>query len=226
MANQIQKYAVLVTILSVLTHLIFLVFSIICSGNRSLISNNTLLEIGKIAITAVVLLIVAIPEGLSLSISLAMALSISNLKNDEILIKNIQSVQTCAMLHDICVSKTGTLTKGKLAVAKYHMTDRDELIENDHVQEPDYFASKLDISQELKEVIVENIVYNTDVRIEICEAEHKFKPSGQPLEVGLIQFLFDNRENVNDMFINRNRSSPKIVQFPFDQFLKRKVVVR
>jgi len=94
------------------------------------------------------------------------------------------------------------------------------------VQEPDYFASKLDISQELKEVIVENIVYNTDVRIEICEAEHKFKPSGQPLEVGLIQFLFDNRENVNDMFINRNRSSPKIVQFPFDQFLKRKVVVR
>jgi Ca2+-transporting ATPase len=82
-------------------------------------SNDTLLKIGKIAIIAVVLLIVAIPEGLPLAVSIAMALSIHNLKEDEILIKNLESIQTCAMLHDICVSKTGTLTKGNLSVAKF-----------------------------------------------------------------------------------------------------------
>lgn len=32
------------------------------------------------------------------------------------------------MLHDICVSKTGTLTEGKLSVAKIQLCDSDEII--------------------------------------------------------------------------------------------------
>jgi P-type E1-E2 ATPase len=84
------------------------------------LSNQTLLEIGKIIITATILLIVAIPEGLPLTVSIAMALSIDNLKKDQILIKNVESVQTCAMLDELCVSKTGTLTKGDLKVVKIH----------------------------------------------------------------------------------------------------------
>lgn len=70
------------------------------------------MHFGKTIIIAIVILIVAIPEGLPLAVSIAMALSVDNLKNDNILIKNLEAVQTCAMLHDICVSKTGTLTKG------------------------------------------------------------------------------------------------------------------
>ena len=73
----------------------------------------------KIAIIAIVIMIVAIPEGLPLAVSIAMALSINSLKKDEILIKNLESVQTCAMLHDVCVGKTGTLTKGKMSVVKF-----------------------------------------------------------------------------------------------------------
>lgn len=74
------------------------------------------MHFGKTIIIAIVILIVAIPEGLPLAVSIAMALSVDNLKSDNILIKNLESVQTCAMLHDICVSKTGTLTKGELIV--------------------------------------------------------------------------------------------------------------
>ena len=73
----------------------------------------------NIAIFAVVLMLVAIPEGLPLAVSIAMALSISRLKKDEILIKNLESVQSCAMLHDLCISKTGTITKGDLEVHKF-----------------------------------------------------------------------------------------------------------
>jgi Ca2+-transporting ATPase len=43
-------------------------------------------------VIAVVLLMVAVPEGLPLAISLAMALSIKNLKDDKILIKNMEAV--------------------------------------------------------------------------------------------------------------------------------------
>jgi len=67
---------------------------------------------------------------------------------------------------------------------------------------------------------MESIISNTDVRIEIKDekaydddhreyVEPKFKPVGQPLEVGLIQFLLDNGEDINQAFINRNRCAPK-----------------
>jgi Ca2+-transporting ATPase len=72
--------------------------------------------VGKIAITAVVILIVSIPEGLPLAIKIAMALSVDRLKEDGILIKNLESIQTCATLHEVCVGKTGTLTKGELHI--------------------------------------------------------------------------------------------------------------
>jgi magnesium-transporting ATPase (P-type) len=55
-----------------------------------------------------------------LAISIAMALSINRLKKDNILIKNLEAVQTCAMLHDLCVSKTGTITTGELKVKRFH----------------------------------------------------------------------------------------------------------
>ena len=38
------------------------------------------------------MLIVALPEGMPLAISIAMALSVSRLKNDNILIKNLEAV--------------------------------------------------------------------------------------------------------------------------------------
>lgn len=77
------------------------------------------------------------------------------------------------------------------------------------------------------------MVGNTDVRIEVNDGEqkgpdfeYKYEPKGQALEVGMIEFLMDNDEDVQNIFINRNRANPKIVQLPFDQDLKRKVVVR
>ena len=53
---------------------------------HDLLSYKTLLSITKVAINALVILIVAIPEGLPLTVSIAMALSINQLKYDNILI--------------------------------------------------------------------------------------------------------------------------------------------
>jgi magnesium-transporting ATPase (P-type) len=225
-ANQISKFALMACILSVATQLLFLLCLVLFNSDESLFSNNTLLKIGKIAIVAVVILIVAIPEGLPLAVSIAMALSINALKQDEILIKNLESVQTCAMLHDICVGKTGCLTKGKMTVAKYQICKQTIAIDNDRDNYPDTFNDRLEIPIELKEIIKECIVSNTDVRIECNDEECKYEPMGQPLEVGLIQFLIDNLEDINSVFVDRNKYSPKLTQIPFDQTLKRKIVVR
>jgi P-type E1-E2 ATPase len=115
-------------------------------------------------------LIVAIPEGLPLAVSLAMALSTEKLKNDNILIKNIESIQKLAMVHDICVSKTGCLTDADMVIAKYQICDNANT--NDHIREAGYydaFRTRLEISTELKDMIIESMIANTDVRLEIAE---------------------------------------------------------
>jgi P-type E1-E2 ATPase len=115
-------------------------------------------------------LIVAIPEGLPLAVSLAMALSTEKLKNDNILIKNLESIQKLAMVHDICVSKTGCLTDADMVIAKYQICDNANT--NDHIRESAYydaFRTRLEISTELKDMIIESMIANTDVRLEIAE---------------------------------------------------------
>jgi magnesium-transporting ATPase (P-type) len=91
-SKQIGKYALAVMVLSVISQTLFLFVSIFASSERSFFANETLLQLGEIAIGAVVILIVAIPEGLPLAVSLAMALSLRNLKKDQILVKNLDSV--------------------------------------------------------------------------------------------------------------------------------------
>jgi P-type E1-E2 ATPase len=149
----------------------------------SLLSNESLLKINKIAIVAVVVMIVAIPEGLPLAVSIAMALSINSLKKDNILIKNLESVQTCAMLHDICVGKTGTLTKGKMSVSRFQLAKN--LLVYDST--PAFFnSSGCDVSEELKELVRESIIANSDVRIEIDNNEYKYVAMGSAIEVGMV----------------------------------------
>lgn len=94
------------------------------------------------------------------------------------------------------------------------------------------------------------MINNTDVRIESAEnclapgerapgcanrmmgkrtedfMDYVYEPKGQALEVGLVQFLIDNDIDVQQRFLERNRTSPKLIQLPFDQNLKRKTVVR
>ena len=118
-SKQIARFATLAALIVFVTQIIFILLIALISGDKHIFSNETLLKLGKVAIIAVVIMVVAIPEGLPLAISIAMALSIKSLKKDEILIKNLESIQTCATLHEICVSKTGTLTKGKLEVISY-----------------------------------------------------------------------------------------------------------
>jgi len=122
-AKSVEVIAIDAMALIFITQLIFMVIFIFIEGDdkKSLFSNYTMMRVIRIAIIAICILIVSIPEGLPLAVSVAMALSISKMKKDNILIKNVEAVQKCAILHDICVSKTGTLTDGDMHVKSYQL---------------------------------------------------------------------------------------------------------
>ena len=59
---------------------------------KSFFSSETLMTLSRNVILVLCLLVVAIPEGMPLAISIAMAMSVDTMKKDNILIKNIESV--------------------------------------------------------------------------------------------------------------------------------------
>jgi magnesium-transporting ATPase (P-type) len=213
-SEQIGMYARIITGFSIVSHIAFMIIYLIVVGENPF-SDKSLLQWVEIGIIALVILIVAIPEGLPVAISLAMALSTDKLKHQQILIKNVQSIQTCAMVHDVCVGKTGCLTKGNMNVRMYQITNQVET--NDHIadnnEHRDNFYTKLVINDDLKELIIDSMLNNNDTRMESTSEtlekvpvenknfwssvnyenieEHIFEPKGTPIEQGITQFLVD-----------------------------------
>ena len=67
------------------------------------------------------LLIVCIPEGMPLVISMAMAFSVDQLKKENMLIKSLDALETSGQLIDVLTGKTATLTTGDMEVARINM---------------------------------------------------------------------------------------------------------
>jgi len=104
---------------------------IMVDEERKFFNAKTMMDLVHIMIIAVCILIVAIPEGMPLAVSLPMALSIDKLKENHILIKNLEAIQVCATLHDVCVGKTGTLTQSFMSVRKMTVSGVDSVIDFD-----------------------------------------------------------------------------------------------
>lgn len=78
-AESIGNFARIVAVISAVTHILFLIIYLFIM-DQELFSNDTVLQLTQIGIIAIVILIVAIPEGLPVAVSLAMALSTDKLK--------------------------------------------------------------------------------------------------------------------------------------------------
>ena len=79
-SEQVGMYAKIAAGLSVVTHIAFMIIYLLVEGQDPF-SNKSMLQWVEIGIIALVILIVAIPEGLPVCVSLAMALSTDKLKN-------------------------------------------------------------------------------------------------------------------------------------------------
>jgi magnesium-transporting ATPase (P-type) len=70
-------------------------------------------------ITSLALLVVAIPEGLPLAVTLSLAFSVSKMMNDNNLVRKLQACETMGGANYICTDKTGTLTKNEMKMTHF-----------------------------------------------------------------------------------------------------------
>ena len=72
---------------------------------------------------AVTLIVVAVPEGLPMSVTLSLAFSMRKLMKENTLPRTMHSCETMGATSVICTDKTGTLTQNQMQVADTKLTD-------------------------------------------------------------------------------------------------------
>ena len=82
------------------------------SGNWETVVNDVL----EAVMLAVVIIVMAVPEGLPLMIALVSAMNMSKMLKDNVLVRKIVGIETAGSLNILFSDKTGTITKGKLEV--------------------------------------------------------------------------------------------------------------
>lgn len=108
---------------------------------RDLVSSITL---------AIVIIVVAVPEGLPMMIALVSGLNMKKLLKDNILIRKIDGAETAGSLNILFSDKTGTITKGALQVVNYFSAEDKE------------YNSFNAIPEKMQKMLLVNICGNTN----------------------------------------------------------------
>ena len=212
MAKIVEKWAYILAALAFVLFTIFWLCNILFGTHARLASSASLLGLLKNLQIAVTLLIVCVPEGMPLAISLAVAFSTDNLKNEFLLIKNTESLEISGTLIDIMTGKTATLTEGDMRVGSLYI--------GNSMQD----TSNLELNHELNKTFQNCILLNTEARMEMGDDEHKYIPSGSPVEVGLLKFLIENEFPIQDELVNRERNFKLETMIPFSSERKKMTV--
>jgi len=84
------------------------------------INNNfNIADIVNAFMLAVVIVVMAVPEGLPLMIAIVSALNMGKMLRDNVLVRKIAGIETAGSLNFLFSDKTGTITKGKLEVVAF-----------------------------------------------------------------------------------------------------------
>lgn len=116
-----------------------------------------------ILIQAVVIIVVAVPEGLPLATTLALAFATKRMTKENLLVRLLSACETSANCSVICTDKTGTLTQNEMSVVAgsigvhlkfaYNLEDNKGRVDTNQekaVEEKDKRASQLSIPQTLQ----------------------------------------------------------------------------
>ena len=162
----------------------------------------------------VVIMVVAIPEGLPMMIGLSLAFSVMRMNDDRILVRQLDAPEKMGSVNEICCGKTGTITQADMKVRKFYCEQK--MIQNNRKDT----ILNCELSDDTISRIKAAILYNCEARVEMDVT--KFIPVGNPTEVGFLRFLQDADIPIH-LWIQRKYGRIR-AQVPFSPETKRSAI--
>ncbi|XP_071910010.1 calcium-transporting ATPase 8, plasma membrane-type-like isoform X3 [Coffea arabica] len=161
----------------------------------------------KIFTVAVTIVVVAVPEGLPLAVTLTLAYSMRKMMRDKALVRRLSACETMGSATTICSDKTGTLTLNQMTVVEAYVGGK-------KVDPPD---DKSLLPPELTSLLTEGIAQNSTGSVFLPEGGGDAEVSGSPTEKAILQWGLNLGMNFDVI-----RSSSSIIHaFPFNSEKKR-----
>ncbi|KAI4335340.1 hypothetical protein L6164_013994 [Bauhinia variegata] len=161
----------------------------------------------KIVTVAVTIVVVAVPEGLPLAVTLTLAYSMRKMMADKALVRRLSACETMGSATTICSDKTGTLTMNQMTVVEGYVGGK-------KMDSPD---NKSAISTKLRSLLIEGVAQNTNGSVYISEGSNDVEVSGSPTEKAILHWAVKLGMNFEAV-----RSESSILHvFPFNSDKKR-----
>lgn len=135
-------------------------------------------------ILAVIIIVVAVPEGLPMMIAMVLSQNMKKMLRSNILVRKLEGIETSGSLNMLFSDKTGTITKGKLDVVSYINGANDS------------FDTLGDVPEKLQKIIGSSIVNNTNAVISEDSNGNVLIIGGNPTEKAVLAFAEKN-ENLH-----------------------------
>lgn len=169
---------------SIITWISYIIAGLIILGRLILFFTGnvdySITEIGRYILNtlmlAITVIVVAVPEGLPMSVSLSLALSMRRMLTTNNLVRKMHACETMGAATVICTDKTGTLTQNQMRVSETHFP---------------VLGQKQDkIGGETWSIIEQSVAVNSTANLDMSDT--RIKTLGNPTEAALLLWLQDH----------------------------------
>ena len=141
---------------------------------------------------AVTLIVVAVPEGLPMAVTLSLAFSMRRLMEQNTLPRTMHACETMGATSVICTDKTGTLTQNQMQIAETFFPENTNM-----------------------KLVEESIGVNTTANLDYSDP-NKIKAIGSPTEGALLLWLHKQGKN----YLDQRESVERLDRIPFSTEIK------
>lgn len=191
LAVQIGKAGLIMSILTVLILILYFVVDNFVIQRRAWLPECTPVYIQyfvKFFIIGVTVLVVAVPEGLPLAVTISLAYSVKKMMKDNNLVRHLDACETMGNATAICSDKTGTLTMNRMTVVQAYVGGTHYR----QIPKPD------DLPPNVLDLIVNSICINSAYTSKILPPEKEGglpRQVGNKTECGLLGFVTDLKQD-------------------------------
>eukprot|EP00052_Salpingoeca_macrocollata_P027037 m.254621 g.254621 ORF g.254621 m.254621 type:complete len:1271 (-) comp22682_c3_seq6:83-3895(-) len=216
MALQIGKAGTFVAVVTVLVLILRYVIEEFAVDGKSW-SGDVPTDLLQFFIVGVTVLVVAVPEGLPLAVTISLAYSVKKMMKDNNLVRVLAACETMGNATTICSDKTGTLTKNRMTVVQAWVAGK--------------IFKNIPEAKSLHPKIRENIALHAAVNSS-TGSTYRFKEGdrlpvqdGNKTECAILLFADQIFEQTHSQIRESHPSSSYVKIFPFDSARKRMTTV-